>query len=195
MGGGIAPQPVGEQHILKLLHEHGQHPVGVGDGEAQPLRAAVPHQAVGQLVRVQPGEYRHRGQGDGGHLQGEDQQGRYGGGVPAKEKGHQEQIPRLGEDPQGEQEQHQPRHPGQDGGGHHQQEAPQQKGDVADKPGDQAEEQIPGQQDAGVQGGNDGIVVAICVLQHLIAEKVHGEFIQNALRQFGSQFFHSSHAS
>ena len=195
MGGGIAPEPVGEEHVLKLLHQHGQHPVGVGDGEAQPLRAAVPHEAVGQLIRVQAGEHGHRGQGDGGHLQGEGQQRGNGRGVPAEEKSHHEEIPRLGEDPQGEEKQHQPRHPGQDGGAHHQQEAPQQERDVVYEPGDQAEEQIPGQQDAGVQGGNDGIVVAIGVLQHLIAEKVHGEFIQNALRQFGSQFFHSSHAS
>ena len=180
---------------MELLHQHGQHPVGVGDREAQPLRAPVPHEAVGQLIRVQAGEHSHRGQGDGGHLQREDEQRGNGGGVAAKEQRHQEQIPRLREHPQGEEEQHQTSHTGQDGGSHHQQEAPQQEGNVADKPGDQAEKQVPGQQDPGVQGGDHGVVVAVGVLQHLIAEKVHGEFVQDVLREFGSQFFHSSHAS
>ena len=68
-------------------------------------------------------------------------------------------------------------------------------GDIADKPGDKAEEQVPGQQDPGVQRGDDGVVIAVGVLQHLTAEKVHGELVQNALREFGGQFFHSGHAS
>ena len=195
MSRGIAPKAVGEQHILELLHQHGQHPVGVGDGEAQPLWAAVPHQAVGQLVRVQPGEYRHRGQGDGGHLQGEDQQGRHCGGVASEQQRHDKEIPCLREHPQGKEEQHQPRHSRQEGGGHHQQEAPQQEGNVAHEPGHQAEEQIPGQQDSGVQAGDHGVIVAIGVLQHLIAQEVHGELIQDALREFCGQFFHSGHAS
>ncbi len=67
----------------------------------------------------------------------EHQQRRDGGGVAPKEQGHQQQIPRLGEHPQGEEQQHQPRHPGQQGGDHHQQEAAQQEGKVADEPGHQ----------------------------------------------------------
>ena len=81
VGGRVAPQPVAEQHVLEFLHEHGQDAVGVGDGERQPLRAAEPHEAVGQPVGVQPREDRHRRQRDGGHLQGEHQQRRDGGGV------------------------------------------------------------------------------------------------------------------
>ena len=184
MGGGIAPEAVGEQHVLELLHEHGEHPVGVGDGEAQPLRAAVPHQAVGELVRVQAGEDGDGGQGHGGHLQGEHQQRGHRRGVPPEEEGHHEEVPRLGEHPDGEEEEHQPRHPGQDGGDHHQQEAPQQEGDVVDEPGNQAEEEVPGQQDPGVQGDDHRVVVAVGVLQHLVAEKVHGDLIQHVLREF-----------
>ena len=59
----------------------------------------------------------------------------------------------------------------------------------------QAEKQVPGQQNPGVQGGDHSVVVAVGVLQHLIAKEVHGEFVQDALREFGSQFFHSSQAS
>ena len=183
---------------MKLLHQHGQHPVGVGDGKGEPLRAAEPHQAVGELVRVQAGEHRHRGQRAGGHLQAEHQQRRDGGGVAPKEQGHQQQIARLGEHPHSEHQQHQSpanKDPGQLGGDHHQQKAGHQKPQVVDKPGHQPKEQVPHNQNAGVQLGDDGVIVAIGVFQHLVPQKIHGELFQNVLRElFLCLGFHFHHA-
>ena len=179
MAGGIAPQTVGKEHVLEFLHEHGQHPVGVGDGKAEPLRAAVPHKTVGKPVRVQPGKNGDGGQGHGGHLQRQHQQGHDGRGAAAEEERHHEQIPRLGEYAQGKEKEHQPRHPGQQGGHHDQQEAAQQEGKVADEPGHHAEKQVPPDQNAGVQGGDHRVVIAVCVFEHLAAEKIHGEFVQD----------------
>ena len=79
---------------------------------------------------------------------------------------------------------------GQQGGDHHQQKAAQQEGQVIDKPGHHTKKQVPRNENAGVQGGNDGVVVAVGIFQHLIAEKIHGEFVQNIFGQFTHHFFH-----
>ena len=184
MGGRVAPQPVAEQHVLEFLHEHGQDAVGVGDGEGELFRAAEPHEAVGQPVRVQAREHRYRRQRDGGHLEGEHQQRRHGGGIAPEEPGGDQQVTGLGKDPHRKEQQHQPRHPGQQGGDHDQHKAAQQKDGILHEPGHQPEKEIPHQQHPGIPGGNDGIVVAVGVFEHLIAQKIHGEFVQDVFRQF-----------
>ena len=83
-------------------------------------KETVPHQPVGQTVRIQSGEHGDGGQRAGGDLQGEDQQRDDGGSVPTEKEGHHQQISRLSKDADREQQQHQARHTGQYGSDEHQ---------------------------------------------------------------------------
>ena len=187
----IPTQTIRKQNILKFFHQHGKHPIGIGNGKTEPFRTSKPHQPVGKPVRIEPGEYGHGGKGNGGDLQGKHQQRRDGRSIAAEKERHQKQITGLGKDAQGKQKQHQSCHMRHDRGGHHQQEADQEKRKIIDKPWNQAEKQIPCDQNPRVQRRNDSIVVSIRIFQNLIAEEIHGEFIEDILRQFVHPFFHT----
>ena len=66
---------------------------------------------------------------------------------------------------------------------------PSRKGRSLTNQGTRPKNRYHGQQDPGVQPGDHGVVVAIGVLQHLIAQEVDGQLIQDALRQFCGQLF------
>ncbi len=116
------------------------------------------------------------------------QQRRDGRGVSAEQPGHDQQIPRLGEHAKPKQEQYQPRHMSQDRGGCYQHKTSQQEGQVADEPGDQPKKEVPNDQDARVHRGDDGIVVAVSIFQHLAAQKIYGQFVQDIFRELIDRF-------
>ena len=71
----------------------------------------------------------------------------------------------------------------QDRGGRHQHKTSQQEGQVADEPGDQPEKEIPDNQNTGIHRGDEGVVIAVGVFQHLTAQKVDGQFVQDVFRE------------
>ena len=173
----ISPQTIGQQNILKFLHQNRQHPVGIGNGEGQPLRASIPHQPVGELVRIHPGENSNRGQRNRGDLQRQYQQRRNGGSVTAEQQRDNQQIPGLRKYAQSEKKQDESRHLRHHRRGCYQKKAANQERQVVYKPGNQAKKQVPHQQNSGIHPGNHCIVIAIGVLQHLIAQEIDGQFI------------------
>ena len=84
------------------------------------------------------------------------------------------------------------RHMSQDRGGCYQHKTSQQEGQVADEPGDQPKKEVPNDQDARVHRGDDGIVVAVSVFQHLAAQKIYGQFVQDIFRELIDRFIQAS---
>ena len=140
--------------------------------------------------RVQTGENGDRGQGYGGYLQGKHQKGRHGGGVASKKQGENQQVSGLGKYAQNEEKKHQAGDSGKDRGDHDQKKAAKQKGYIIREPGHYGEKQIPGQQNPGVQAGDDRVIVAVGIFQNLAAEKIHGKFVQDIFGKLLHPFTH-----
>ena len=133
------------------------------------------------MFGVEARKHGNRRKRAGGDLEGEHEQGNERLDAAAEEKRHDEQIARLREHAQRKYEEHERRDASEPCGDGAEEEEPQQHGHVGKEPRHEAEEEVPHDEHARVELGDGRVVVAVGVLEDLVAQEIDGHLIHDVL--------------